>query len=390
MKYIKVFGKTFFLLLFLLVLSSTVHSRMDDQPPPSDLGQTWVETNGQIYGAKPDERGPIGGGKGYKNILTTGNYIVSTVDELREALKKAKSGEIVYVEEDAEIDCTSLVFAERMVLEIPEGVTLASNRGYNASKGALIYSDAFATKRLFKTLGPNVRITGLRIRGPDPKNRIPHHRRAHSDPMRKDKRKAQRKYYYSFPTSEGISSEFSGLEIDNCELSGWAHAAIYLLKSKGNHVHHCYIHHNQRMGLGYGVSHNQAESLIEYNLFNYNRHSIAGTGRPWDCYEARHNVEIEHSLSHNFDMHGGSDKKDGTNIAGKWIIIHHNTFRGKTIRAINIRGIPREKAVVHNNWFFHQKPGKSVMLPWPISNKNHIEFNNNPVGTKKHRVLEVK
>lgn len=107
-------------------------------------------------------------------------------------------------------------------------------------------------------------------------------------------------------------------------------------------------------------------------------------------YEARHNVEIEHSLSHNFDMHGGCDRKDGTNIAGEWIKIHHNTFRGKTIRAINIRGIPREKAVVHNNWFFHQKPGESVMLPWPISNKNHIEFNNNAFGTEKYRVLEVK
>jgi hypothetical protein len=141
------------------------------------------------------------------------------------------------------------------------------------------------------------------------------------------------------------------LEVDNCELSGWAHAAIYLIKSKDNHVHHCYIHRNQRNGLGYGVTHNRAESLIEYNLFNYNRYSIAGTGtgRPWDSYEARNNVEIEHSLSHNFDMHGGKDRKDGTNFAGQWIKIHHNTFRGKTIRAIAIRGIPREKAVVHNN-----------------------------------------
>ncbi len=359
-------GKSSFLLAFLLALASTVYSRMDDQPPPDDLGQTWVEINGQIYGAKPDERGPIGGGKGYKNIFTTGDYIVFSVDELRVALKKAKSGEIVYVEEDADMDCTALVFAEKMVLEIPEGVTLASNRGYDASKGALIYSDAFATKPLIRALGPKVRITGLRIRGPDPKPRSLHIRRAHKYP--------KRKYYSKFPLSIGIRTYYPGLEIDNCELSGWAHIAIALIKSKDHHIHHNYIHHNQRDGLGYGVCHSKAESIIEYNLFNYNRHSIAGTGKVLEAYEARHNVEIEHSLSHNFDMHRGRDRGDGTDLAGEWLKIHHNTFRSKKVRSLAIRGIPKEQADIHNNWFFHEKPSKNVIVPWPIKDKDNIQF----------------
>ena len=69
--------------------------------------------------------------------------------------------------------------------------------------------------------------------------------------------------------------------------------------------------------MGYGICHDRSFSLIEYNLFNYNRHSIAGTGRPDSGYEARHNIEIKHSLSHCFDMHGGRDRQDNTNIASE-------------------------------------------------------------------------
>jgi len=86
---------------------------------------------------------------------------------------------------------------------------------------------------------------------------------------------------------------------------------------------------NQRNGLGYGVSHGYGKnisSLVECNLFDYNRHSIAGTGVPGNSYEARNNVELGASLSHNFDMHGGKGRRDGTDIAGTKILIHHNTF----------------------------------------------------------------
>jgi hypothetical protein len=51
------------------------------------------------------------------------------------------------------------------VLEVPEGVTLAGDRGHNGSKGALLSSDALKTPVLIRAAGPNVRITGLHIRG---------------------------------------------------------------------------------------------------------------------------------------------------------------------------------------------------------------------------------
>lgn len=307
------------------------------------LGKTWFEAGGKVYGAKPDQPGPIGGGDGYTRVLSDGDFRVSTLDQLLEALKRATAGQVVFIDGSAKIDCTVRVYIEKLVLEIPAGVVLASDRGLHGSKGAIISSDTFATRPLIRVNGANARITGLRFRGPDPEQRLEHHRRSFA-------KKGGHEYYYKFPVSDGIITEASSLEVDNCELAGWSHAAIFLQGGKDHHVHHNYIHHNQYNGLGYGVCHDRAFSLIEHNLFNFNRHSIAGTGRPGSGYEARHNVEMGESLSHCFDMHGGRDRRDGTDIAGTWMRIHHNTFRSHRT-AIRIRGLPQEEARINNNWF---------------------------------------
>ncbi len=346
-------------------------------------GQTWVQIGGKIYGAKPDARGPIGGGPGYKKIVTKGDYRPRTLDGLLAALKKAKKGQVVYLGGKVEIDLTVRTYTEKTVIEIPEGVTLAGNRGQDGSPGAIIFSDAFQTSPMIRTTGPNVRITGLRLRGPESKRRLEHHRRSFSDKTR------WHKYYYKFPTSSGISTEHPALEIDNCELSAWSHAAINLKSGDKHHIHHNYIHHNQYNGLGYGVCHNTAFSLIDYNLFNYNRHSIAGTGRSGSGYEAANNVELGVSLSHCFDMHGGRARGDGTSIAGDWMKFHHNTFRAENT-AIVIRGLPRRKAEVYNNWFCHgsnreavRHLGKTTIYDNAYSLKNPRVKGPRPVGKKR-------
>ncbi len=329
------------------------------------VGQTWVEINGEIFGAKPDQRGPIGGAKGYSKIVTDGDYRPKTLDELLDSLQKAKPGQVVFLGEGLEIDCTERVHIEKLVLEIPAGVTLASNRGQGDSRGALIYSDVFNTKPLIRAAGQHVRVTGLRLRGPDPKRRLQHHHRSFAQGRGHD-------YYYKFPISRGITTEHAGLEVDNCELAGWSHAAIFLQAGNKHHIHHNFIHHNQYNGLGYGVCHDIAFSLIEQNLFNYNRHSIAGTGRPGSGYEARNNVEIKHSLSHCFDMHGGADRNDGTKIAGTQLSIHHNTF-WSPVRAIAIRGVPEKNADIHHNWFYHD--GSTIAKAVRASKKVTIRDN---------------
>ncbi len=316
--------------------------------------RTWVEIGGETYGAKPDARGPIGGGSGYAGGVATGDHVVKDLDALLDALSKAKAGQVVFLPAGTEIDLTARVYVEQLVLDVPGGVTLAGDRGRDGSEGALLASDALKTPVLIRAAGPGVRVTGLRIRGPNPKRYLDHHRRAFGPGGQGNA------YYYRFPTSVGIRTEHGGLEVDNCEISGFAHAAVFLVRGDGHRVHHNFIHHCQYNGLGYGVCHDTAASRIEFNRFDWNRHSIAGTGRPGCGYVARHNVELGTSLSHCFDMHGGRDRGDGTDVAGTAIEILNNTFRAPETPVV-IRGVPEERCDVRRNWFpRHRDAGQAV------------------------------
>lgn len=376
-----------FCLIICFVLLSYISS-FSENITKSD--NTYREIDEQIFGAKPDDRGPIGGGVGYKKSIIDGNYNIKDIDGLLDALNKVKAGEIIFLDRNTEIDCTDLVFTEGFQIKVPAGVILASDRGYNGSEGAILKSENFATNPLINVLGPNARITGLRILGPDPKPRVEHHKRSFT--AGKGDRQGQSRYYYLFPNSAGITTVHDALEVDNCELIGWSHAAIYLKTGKDHRIHHNYIHHNQRQGLGYGICLGSesgglfASALIEYNLFDYNRHSIAGTGSPGEAYEASNNIELNNSLSHIFDMHSGKDRRDGSDIAGELILIHHNTFMNPKVLAIAIRGIPSDKAVIYNNWFAQEKPGPSVILPWPISEKDRVRLFNNLFGKENPAV----
>ncbi len=304
---------------------------------------TSIKLNGEPYGAQADATGPIGGGPGYTRAVTKGDLVAKDLDALLKALAQAKSGQVVFIPGDAEIDCTARVYVEKLVLVVPGGVTLASDRGVRGSPGALVCSDALDTPVLIRAAGPKVRITGLRIQGPNPKRYLDHHRRSFNEGRGHG-------YYYKFPVSYGIKTDAAQLEVDNCEISAFGGAAVALLKGGEHHVHHSFIHHCQYNGLGYGVSHAGAQSLIEFNLFDFNRHSIAGTGQPGCSYEARNNVERGTSLSHCCDMHGGRNRHDGTEVAGTTISIHHNTFRAPQ-RPVCIRGVPQDGCRVFRNWF---------------------------------------
>lgn len=376
--FVQLMRKKIFIAAGCLILSGLLVSSATAAKKPE---RTWIKIKGEIYGAKPDERGPIGGGKGYRNGVRNGDFQVRTVEELAAALKKAQAGQTVFVPGDVELDCTDLTFVENFHIEIPAGVTLAGDRGDRGSAGALICSDNYATRPLIRILGPRVRITGLRLRGPDPKRHLEHHKRSFNTDRGDGKKPHE--YYYLLPMSNGIQTEFGNLEVDNCELSGWSVSAISLAAGEDHHIHHNYIHHNQLNGLGYGVSHGNIgtiSSLIECNLFDFNRHSIAGTGAPGNSYEARNNVELGESLNHNFDMHGGRDRQDGTDIAGDRILIHHNTFLGSSVRAVVIRGVPREEARIDHNWFAYPQPDEKLIGPWPLTAESRILLGKNAYG----------
>lgn len=347
-----------FCLAALALLWSTCWCSGADDP-------TYIEIGDALYGAKADEQGPIGGGAGYTHIITQGDYTVGNLDALLDALANAQAGQVVFIPGSTEIDLTARIYIEELVLIVPAGVTLASDRGHDGSLGALLTSDALKTPVMIRALGPGVRITGLRVQGPCPKRYIDHHKRAFT------KGGEGHSYYYKLPTSNGITTEFAQLEVDNCDISGFSHGGVYLMKGDSQHVHHNFIHHCQYQGLGYGVSHGTASSVIEYNLFNYNRHSIASTGRPGNAYVARHNVELGVSLSHCFDMHGGRDRRDGTDVAGTAIEIYNNTFRAPQTPVV-IRGVPEEGCDVHHNWFpKHAEAAKAVRA----SERTHVSDN---------------
>ena len=310
------------------------------------------------YGApEADDLGPIGGGTGYARLVTEWDYLVRGIEELRAALKDATPGQVVYVAADAEIDMTVWARACKEKIVVPAGVTLASGRGVDGSPGGMLHSDEFATMPLIEA-GEGVRITGLRVRGPDQHVRHDETMTLYHNPdMTHDGGG-----YYSFPVSTGVETSKPGLEVDNCELWGWANAAVSLLPgATGAHVHHSGMHHCQHAGLGYGVLPHGADAMIEMNRFDYMRHAIAGSGIPGTSYEARYNVHGEHSTSHCFDMHGSEENNvtvDGRSIAGESISIHHNTFMAPDVPAVGIRALPRGRCEIYRNRFYGAEPVK--------------------------------
>lgn len=283
-----------------------------------------ANTPEETFGCEANPTGdPIGGGEGYSDIFSTGDFTVNTAAELVAALAKAQPGQVIFVPDGGEIDLT-----EQATLTIPAGVTLAGTRGLNGSLGARIFTTR-KSGRMLSSGGDYVRLTGLRFEGPY----------AGTEQI------ADSSYFHS------INSYAN--EVDNCEIYNFNVAGIGVGSGALNtYIHHNSIHHCQRGGLGYGVSASSTGLRIIANKFDYCRHHIASSGSPGSSYEAAWNLVGPHAISHHFDMHGGRDRGDGTDIAGDWISIHHNTFQG-TQRHVGIRGVPSVGAEIHHNWFMN-------------------------------------
>ena len=265
-------------------------------------------------------------------------YTVKDYAELAAALATAKAGEVIYVADSAEIDLT-----DKPVVKLAGGVTLKSGRGINGSKGARLFSTDEGQVPLIQVDGEGVTISGLRIEGPVKAERAAELKAL----LAKDK-------YYDMPFSRGIASAFSKTTIEYSELSGWTHCAICFFKAEtGQIVRENYIHHNARYGLGYGVMTEAKEALVTKNLFDRNRHAIATPGKPGASYEASENVVFRGTYSHDFDVHGGVDRGDGTNIAGTKFDIHHNRYYSTVSYNFLIRGVPQDQVHVRDEEYAH-------------------------------------
>jgi len=311
---------------------------------------------------------PIGGGAGYSRTITQADpsvkYVVSTKEELLSALTNAKSGEVVFVKGTAVIDMNG---AANTI--IPPGVILASDRGFGGSEGALIIKKQNVTNNWGESLfvaKDGVRITGLRLEG-----------------------EMKPKFDVSVPERNyltGIRTLYA-IEVDNCEIRGWSWAGV--LSGTGGsanyaYVHHNYIHSNQAPGEGYGVEVYGGNALIEANIFDYNRHSIAGTGVTGESYEARYNLDLGHTYQyeHRFDIHANPA---GGTYSGYSYRIHHNTFENEigTGYDIKYRGSEPELGVWidHNIFTWYESWVSCPVFSYAsISGKSKTYVANNMVG----------
>jgi len=260
-----------------------------------------------------------------------------------------------------------LDLSHRQDIWLASGVTLRGGRGGLQSGPRL-----FTTTRprvLFK-INPgtsNVRITGVRIEGPD---------------MGAVDRNGARGVMVDSATN---------VEIDHNEISGWALAGIHVWDRENTmpspsptattlpvhtvHIHDNFIHHNQAVGGdGYGVAVGYgAHPLITRNAFDWNRHAIEGDGKDGSGYTAYYNLVLENGglhrwipfpgfwvHTHQFDMHGledcgvadiWSDALANCGQAGHTMLIRHNTFFYGKDDAIKLRGTPTVGMFVGGNVF---------------------------------------
>lgn len=263
---------------------------------------------------------------------------VVTLEQLKQRLASAKESEVILIGPGVRLDMTG-----EPTLRLTVPVILKGVKSQDGTVPGFIHRGR--PLPLLSIEAPDVRIEDLKFEGVE------------SD-SKKDEiiglNKRGIKGVYEFPVTRGIEVLSRGVVISGCELSGFSHAAVFLKGDSSAYVEKSHIHHNQRWGLGYGVAlHDRAQARITDSRFNWNRHSIAASGFPGQAYEADHNwFGPDHSATP-LDMHGGKDRGDGTEVAGRRVHIHHNRILSTAVHVFIHRGIPQEEVRIEENELAH-------------------------------------
>lgn len=271
---------------------------------------------------------------------------ISTLEQLKAALSRSVDGDVLALSNTALIDLTG-----EPTLEINHSITLRGE-DLDSSSGKPHLISRGKPFPMFKVTAPGVVIDGLWVEG-----------------MEKDAKKSEIielnkkgiKGVYQFPVTRGFEVSSKGVEIRNSEIEGFSHAAIFVVEGGSVLVEKNHIHHNQRWGLGYGVSlHQNSDAEIRENRFDFNRHSIAGSGFARQGYEAHHNWFGPNHNDSPLDMHGGKDRGDGTQVAGSRVEIHHNQIEDCGWPIFIHRGIAEDQVVIRDNVIRYSNPEKVI------------------------------
>ena len=266
-------------------------------------------------------------------------------------------------------------------IQIAPGVQILGDRE-SVPRGPRIFTEQFAGTLLQigtpdSAPADNVRISGIRFDGGEP-----------ADPCQSEDGAPET------VAVQIISSQ--GVEIDHNEFHGWSGSAVWVADgdraatpldrlTKNNPgavwVHDNAIHDNQHPticdatgtsgnGAGYGVAvAGGAYALIERNVFDKNRHAIAGTGEPGTGYFAYRNLFLHPGIDrvtgsvvhYNFqvDMHGmGCPDTHNCGPAGEYMDVAYNTFvYDGGAAGITLRGTPSDPQgmSVEHNVFAHSR-----------------------------------
>ena len=282
------------------------------------------------------------------------------------------------------------------------------------------------SKPLFEIRGDRVRVSGFRLEGPSP------------EAIYQSDDRLERAILISpydgvdetqpDGTVECVPKPILNVEVSNMDIFHWSGAAIDVRDSskcgeRGRlgrtnvgaiHIFDNFIHNNRHGdGNGYGVEVGSgAYALIERNVFDLNRHAIAGgsrEGNDFSGYTLRENLILSEGgrhcsghwywpfcwQTHQVDMHGdkngyffGLFYSHCCGTAGETILIERNTILYDKGNAIKIRGNPVDKAVADSNVFQHPEkdaiaqngePGITINNPTNPIIKINIVFGAKPM-----------
>lgn len=290
---------------------------------------------------------------------------------------------VIWIENTASFDLSTVTPTDDFVLRLPSNVTLASGRSPTELGGLLYFSQPLESPRfMIRMDGWCSRITGLRLRGPS---------RSTARTRPTDTRNVA---IIVRSENRAMDDPEPQALIDNNEIFDWPGAGIHVGAVRNTYntaqkvsITKNFIHHNLMCNQGYGVEVYGATdsralggyAFIDRNVFTYNRHAIAGDGHPATGFVAQRNLilsggktchtsAVTSAYEQHFDMHGFDGEEAGYGgVAGERITIRYNTVRGEqeygefwTRPVFWLRGTPSVVAHFYGNVMAHDDRSEAI------------------------------